>query len=442
MITEFEKRFEKLGFDKLSPIQTAVYEPIKNGESVLGLAPTGSGKTLGFVVPMLERLAPGMGIQAMIIAPSQELAMQLTNVTRSFAQLVDLKVTALTGGANIKNQLDQLKKHPEIVVGTPGRIQNLADDHKLKMSDLQTVIIDEADDLLDGETLDTVRYIMQSAPSEVQLGFFSATETPILQELEKWFGQPVTRYDVRDIDTTQGEVRHGLLSVSNFKKAGMLSKLATVKQFKGLVFFSHMGSLQQAKSWLIHHHAPVATLTANQRQTDRQKALTDFRLGRVKLLLSTDVAARGLDIAKLPAVVNYELPRSANAYTHRTGRTGRMGEPGQVINLGDDHDFRDLKRMLKDTDYQLVPIYYNAHRLTTEPYVSESSAVQSETSASSKTTTSTSTEQATQSQASATEKTAHSAASAKPRQNPVATPKRHKKNKHSKRKGMRHKRQD
>lgn len=440
MISEFEKRFEKLGFDELSPIQSAVYEPMKNGDSVLGLAPTGSGKTLGFVVPMLERIAPGMGIQAMIIAPSQELAMQLTNVTRSFAQLVDLKVTALTGGANIKNQFQQLKKHPEIVVGTPGRIQNLADEHKLKMSDLQTVIIDEADDLLAGETLDTVRYILQSAPSEVQLGFFSATETPILQELEKWFGQPVTRYDVRDIDTTQGEVRHGLLTVSNFKKAGMLSKLATIKQFKALVFFSHMGSLQQAKSWLVHHHAPVATLTANQRQTERQKALTDFRLGRVKLLLSTDVAARGLDIAKLPAVVNYEIPRSANAYTHRTGRTGRMGEPGQVINFGDNHDFRDLKRMLKDTDYALVPIYYNDHQLTTTPY-----ADRSETDTQAQDTVTPVVNAANDNAAGKAVSVSQERGEKTPVKRDIVAPassKRHKKNKHSKRKGMRHKRQD
>lgn len=113
MIPQFKDRFEKLGFDELSPIQSAVYEPLKNGDSVLGLAPTGSGKTLGFVVPVLERLAPGQGIQAVIIAPSQELAMQLTHVTRSFATLVDLKVVSITGGANVKRQLEQLKKNTQ-----------------------------------------------------------------------------------------------------------------------------------------------------------------------------------------------------------------------------------------------------------------------------------------------------------------------------------------
>nr|WP_279403643.1 DEAD/DEAH box helicase [Secundilactobacillus kimchicus] len=239
MITEFQQRFEKLGFSQLSPIQEAVYQPLLDGDSVLGLAPTGSGKTLGFVLPMLEKMTPGDGIQAMIVAPSQELAMQLTNVARTFADLVNLKVTAITGGANVKRQMEQLKKHPDLIVGTPGRIQNLIDDRRLKVAGVKTVIIDEADDLLEGETFDTVRWILQAVPGEVQLGFFSATETPQLtgESLEKWFGQPVTRYDVRAIDQTQGAVRHGLLTISNLKKNVMLRRLAEMKQFKGLVFF-------------------------------------------------------------------------------------------------------------------------------------------------------------------------------------------------------------
>lgn len=432
MIPQFKKRFEKLGFTELSPIQEAVYDPIKNGDSVLGLAPTGSGKTLGFVIPLLERLTPGEGVQAMIIAPSQELAMQLTQVTRSFATLADLKVTSITGGANVKRQLEQLKKHPDVVIGTPGRILNLLEDRKLKPHQIQTVIVDEADDLLTGETFDAVRAILQEVPAQVQLGFFSATETPILAELEKWFGQSVTRVDVRDIDTTQGEVRHGLMTVSNLKKAGLLGRLTSVKQFKALVFFNHVGSLQQAKSWLIHHHVPVATLTSNQRQTERQKALTDFRLGRIKLLLSTDVAARGLDIAKLPAVVNFDLPDTAIIYTHRVGRTGRMGEPGQVINFGDDHDLRDLKRLLRDTEYELVPVYYQDHKLTTTLKQVEQ------------------TEKVTAGGPSAEKSTATSKTPVKVAQNAVkprdadsvtkTATKKKKKNKHSKRKGMRHKR--
>jgi superfamily II DNA/RNA helicase len=435
MLPQFETRFKKLGFDQLSPIQAAVYEPLKAGESVLGLAPTGSGKTLGFVIPVLERLTPGAGIQAMIIAPSQELAMQLTNVTRSFATLADLKVTSITGGANVKRQLEQLKKHPDVVIGTPGRILNLLEDRKLKGHQLKTVIIDEADDLLAGETFDAVRSILQEAPADVQLGFFSATETAILSELEKWFGQPVTRVDVRDIDDTQGEVRHGALEVSNLKKAAMLGKLATVKQFKALVFFNHIGDLQQTKSWLMHNHVPAAALTANQRQTERQKALTDFRLGRVKYLLSTDVAARGLDIAKLPAVVNYNLPASEITYTHRVGRTGRMGEPGQVVNFGNEHDLRDLKRLLRETDYDLVPVYYQDHKLVTQ--FKENPSNQASSAAAPRLVQR---GQAVPEGEPELKGQPRSVAPMQPRIQPVETKKKHKKNKHSKRKGMRHKR--
>ncbi|KRK49003.1 DEAD/DEAH box helicase [Secundilactobacillus kimchicus] len=430
MITEFQQRFEKLGFSQLSPIQEAVYQPLLDGDSVLGLAPTGSGKTLGFVLPMLEKMTPGDGIQAMIVAPSQELAMQLTNVARTFADLVNLKVTAITGGANVKRQMEQLKKHPDLIVGTPGRIQNLIDDRRLKVAGVKTVIIDEADDLLEGETFDTVRWILQAVPGEVQLGFFSATETPQLtgESLEKWFGQPVTRYDVRAIDQTQGAVRHGLLTISNLKKNVMLRRLAEMKQFKGLVFFDNVAGLQKTASWLRHNHVAAATLTANQRQTERQKALTDFRLGRIKLLLSTDVAARGLDIAKLPAVVNYDLPSTANGYTHRAGRTGRMGEPGQVINFGNDHDFRDLKRLLVKTDLNLVPIAYQDRQLVAANEATDQAPTVTAKRVSAggvPATSSTPTERTVTRPAAPVEPTAK---------------KKHK-NKHSKRKGMRHKRQ-
>lgn len=434
MIAEFQQRFEKLGFSALSPIQEAVYQPLLDGDSVLGLAPTGSGKTLAFILPILEKMTPGAGVQAMVIAPSQELAMQLTNVARTFADLVDLKVTAITGGANVKRQMEQLKKHPDLIIGTPGRIQNLIDDRKLKVSGVSTVIIDEADDLLAGETFDTVRWILQAVPGEVQLGFFSATETAPLnaEELEKWFGQPVTRYDVRDVDKTQGQVRHGVLTVSNQNKNVMLKRLADMKQFKALVFFDNVAAMQKTASWLSHNHVAATTLSAGQRQTERQKALTDFRLGRVKLLLSTDVAARGLDIAKLPAVVNYELPSTANAYTHRAGRTGRMGEPGQVVNLGNDHDFRDLKRLLAKTETELVPIRYQDRELVeatgAESVVRAAVGAQSETVVPA----------GTNSAAKPSQKPARSTASVEP---PVAATHKKKKNKHSKRKGMRHKRQ-
>lgn len=366
MLKQFEQHFKDLGYEAPTAIQTAVYDKMVGDQNVLGLAPTGSGKTVAFTLPALANLLPGDGIQLIVLEPSQELAIQTSRVMRDWAKLLDLKVAALTGGANVKRQTERLKKRPEIIVGTPGRVLNLVNDRKLKLHLISLMIVDEADDLLTGDTLDTVREIAQSMPADVQLGFFSATDTPILHELDKWFGQDVERVDVRDQDNTQGEVRHGLLQVGMNKRDQMLKRLLAIPNFRALVFFKQSSTLRKTATRFYHDHVSAAGLTSDLRQVQREKALQDFRQGRIRLLLTTDVAARGLDIPKLPAVINYDLPDKVNEYVHRVGRTGRMGEPGQVISLGDDHDLRDLKRLLKETDYELVPLYFNGRALGTE----------------------------------------------------------------------------
>lgn len=366
MIEQFEKYFKKLGYTKQTLIQSRVYPLIKQQESVLGLSPTGSGKTVAFLIPSIENLEPGAGSQLLIIEPSQELAIQTSKVARNWANLRGMKTLALTGGANIKRQMERLKKHPEIIVGTAGRIKNLIDDKKLKTHWFKTLIIDEADDLLQGETLTTVREITDDLLSDIQLEFFSATSTPILDELSYWFGnRDIKKVDVRAEDNTQGHVEHGMMNVLRRNRNKMLSRLQHVAGFKALVFFNQTVDLNKTYSYFMHNHYNcVAKLTSDQNQTKRQKAMNDFRLGRVKLLLTTDVAARGLDIAKLPAVVNYDLPDEDIEYVHRVGRTGRMGEDGLVINFGDDHDLRDLRNdILKDYDYDFQNIYFYKNQL-------------------------------------------------------------------------------
>ncbi|TPR24761.1 DEAD/DEAH box helicase [Apilactobacillus micheneri] len=368
MLEKFERYFKKLGYDKPTLIQSKVYPLIEQNKSVLGLSPTGSGKTVAFLMPSLLNLNLGEGSQLMIIEPSQELAIQTARVARNWANLLGLKVLALTGGANIKRQIERLKKHPEVIVGTAGRLKNLIDDKKLKTHLFKTVIIDEADDLLQGETLTTVREIVDNMMSDVQLEFFSATETEILEELDHWFGnRNIQKVDVRNEDETQGVVKHGLMQVLRKNRNKMLARLQHVPNFKALVFFNQTVDLNKTYSYFVHnHYTGVAKLTSDQNQNKREKAMNDFRLGRVKLLFTTDVAARGLDIPKLPAVVNYDLPDQENEYIHRVGRTGRMGENGLVINFGDDHDLRDLKNLLKNYQYDLKPIYFLKNKLVDE----------------------------------------------------------------------------
>lgn len=366
MEEKFAQQFAAAGFSKQTAIQAAVAEPLAAGQSVLGIAPTGSGKTLAFTWPLLPRLTAGAGIQLLVLEPSQELALQTTAVIRDWARLLDLRVQSLTGGANLKRQVERLKKNrPEVVVGTPGRILHLLDEHALKLGKLKTMVVDEADDLLVDDTLAVVEDIERTTPLDSQLAFFSATWGKVFDQLADLFGRPVTTVDVRQQDDSRGPVKHGLVQARTMsQKAAMLERLSHTKNFRALVFFSSIKTLHYTASRLKHAGVSSATLGGKQRQTEREAVMRGFRKHQIKLLLTTDVAARGLDIPKLPAVVNFELPTTSNLYVHRVGRTGRQGEPGLVINLGDEHDFRDLKRLLAKTDYQLEPLEIADHRLT------------------------------------------------------------------------------
>ena len=365
MIEQFQTHFEERNFKQLTAIQEAVQKPLEEDKTVFGIAPTGSGKTLAFTWPLLPKVMKGQGTQILVLEPSQELALQTTRVMREWAALLGLKVHSATGGANLRRQTERLKKErPEVVVGTPGRILHLLDTRDLKLNNLATLVIDEADDLLRDDTQAVVEDIERATPLDTQLAFFSATQSTTLEQLDVLFGRDLVKIDVRAQDHSRGPVKHGLVVARTMSdKAVMLERLSQTKNFRALVFFTSIKTLHYTASRLRHDGISSATLGGRQRQTERETVMRQFRKHQVKLLLTTDVAARGLDIPKLPAVVNFELPNTADGYVHRTGRTGRQGEPGLVVNLGDDHDFRDLKNLLADTDYQLEPMTIDKRQL-------------------------------------------------------------------------------
>lgn len=365
MIEQFQTHFEERNFKQLTAIQEAVQKPLEEDKTVFGIAPTGSGKTLAFTWPLLPKVMKGQGTQILVLEPSQELALQTTRVMREWAVLLGLKVHSATGGANLRRQTERLKKErPEVVVGTPGRILHLLDTRNLKLNNLSTLVIDEADDLLRDDTQAVVEDIERATPLDTQLAFFSATQSTTLEQLDVLFGRDLVKIDVRAQDHSRGPVKHGLVVARTMSdKAVMLERLSQTKNFRALVFFTSIKTLHYTASRLRHDGISSATLGGRQRQTERETVMRQFRKHQVKLLLTTDVAARGLDIPKLPAVVNFELPNTADGYVHRTGRTGRQGEPGLVVNLGDDHDFRDLKKLLADTDYQLEPMTIDKRQL-------------------------------------------------------------------------------
>ncbi|WP_455646816.1 DEAD/DEAH box helicase [Leuconostoc sp.] len=345
---QFEQQFKAQ-----TPIQAAVWEKLTRGDNIFGLAPTGTGKTLAFLLPILSRIDPKVKqTQVLILAPSQELAMQTTAVAREWGALVDVSVTSLIGGANGRRQADKLKKDkPHIVVGTLGRVLTMLDGGALKLNGLQTVIFDEADAMLSDERRDSLQELAAQLPTDVQLGLFSATSGVDLKYVADTFGQEVRPVSVGT--DAPAAITHEFQYVDQKAKASLLIQLARNKQ-QALVFFNTISGLVNMQATLRHAHASVMSIGSNdKRQVQRADALRLFKKGEVSLLLVTDVAARGLDIEDLPLVVNAQLPQRKKTYIHRAGRTGRMGKPGRVLNLGNDHDIRDLKRELGD-DFVLV----------------------------------------------------------------------------------------
>lgn len=361
----FQALWDEQGFTEMSPIQEAVYQPLKKDQSILGLAPTGSGKTLAFSLPLLEKIMPGEGLQVLILAPSQELVIQTRDVIQPYAKAIDCNVQAITGKANVKRQIERLKAKPEIIVATTGRLLELSEQRKVKFHTLQAIIMDEADELLTDSGLSETRHIVQESPADVQIGFFSATSTDILLELETWFGVPIETIDVRGIDKTGGEVLHAFIPAGNAQKVNVLRHLAHQKNFRGLVIFNQSAQLLQAAQTLKHQKVTYAALLGQGRQTERQKALKDFREGKIQLLLATDVAGRGLDITDLPYVINFDVPNAKITYIHRAGRTGRMGRTGTVLTLGNQHDGRNLRKLLAP-EYDLVTRYLVGDHLEAE----------------------------------------------------------------------------
>ena len=347
MNEKFKQYFKEQGFTELTPIQQATQAPLQAGENVLGIAPTGSGKTLAYAWPLLEKVMPGDGTQLVVMAPSQELAAQITEVIREWGKVIGLNTISLIGGANIKRQIERLKKHPEVVVGTPGRMLQLIEQRKLRLHKAIAAVIDEADEMLqEKESMDTIRDILSHAPSEIQLVFFSATKTPVFNEFHQWLGIEPQVIDVSDQDITGGQVTHYLLETPTRKRVDMLRKIANLPEMHALVFFKQTATLEEVYQKLQHHHIPVAMLSSNGRQTDRQQALAALKKGKLTFILTTDIAARGIDIPGLPAVINYDIPKDQTTYIHRAGRTGRMGAPGAVLDLGNEHELRNFKHLM------------------------------------------------------------------------------------------------
>lgn len=352
---QLKQFWEKQGFTKPTPIQEYVYPLILKGKDVVGISPTGTGKTLAYLLPVIEKTLPNHELQVLILAPSQELARQIGEVAKQWGKQKELQTLVLTGGVSQKRQFELLKKKPEIIIGTPSRLIELSSLKKLKLHQLKTVICDEADYLMQKEHLNTTRELLKKCPSRRQFICFSATKNEELEQIEHYVNTTPEWVVVNPDDySIENQVTHAYLLTPTRKRVEQLRRLAQVKDFFALVFVRSIAELALVSEKLMFHHIPVAVLHSDHSKLNRQEALKQFKDGKVRFLLATDVAARGLDIDDLPAVVHYDLPEDASMYQHRSGRTGRMGKKGLVLSLINERDKRVLKSFTKESLEELA----------------------------------------------------------------------------------------
>ena len=348
-VTEFSESWQQRWQQKFTTptaIQEAVFEPLREKAHVVGISPTGTGKTIAYLLPLLTQIKPKEGSQLLIVTSSQELAMQVATVAREWGQDLGLSTVSLIGGANLKRQQEKLKSRPEVVVGTPGRLVELMDSRKLKAHQIQSVVVDEVDQILGqgGEAL--LLRLLKHLNRDCQLNFFSATATNVLAQIEKLSPKPVTVVDVTTEDRSKGVTNHYFLRYPLRRKVDALRRILNQEAQPCLIFFNQVAELGAAEEKLQYHGLPVASLASDQGKLLRKQALGAFREGKCSLL-STDVAARGLDIDGLSLVVNAELPVDAASYLHRAGRVGRMGKTGSVVTIIGDHQEKEYKKLLK-----------------------------------------------------------------------------------------------
>jgi ATP-dependent RNA helicase DeaD len=349
---EVMKGIEELGFSNLFPIQAQAIAPLLDGKDVIGQAQTGTGKTAAFGIPMIERLNPEVkGVQGLVLEPTRELAMQVAEHFGRFGKYAKLKVLPVYGGEPIGRQIHALQGNVQIVVGTPGRIIDLLERRVLSLASVKIVVLDEADRMLDMGFIEDIEYILSMVPTNRQTSLFSATiDQSVMNVCNRYMRKPEKILVSKDeIALTQMDQYY--MVVNPHDKFGILCNILDENGIgRAIIFCKTREDTSILADRLRERGYDAKPLHAGFTQPQRDLVVNSFRSGRLKLLVATDVAARGLDIQGITHIINYDVPMDALVYFHRIGRTARMGREGTAITLvgyGELTDFNNIKALTK-----------------------------------------------------------------------------------------------
>lgn len=341
LATVLQNRLQALGFLQATTIQQQLIPALLSGRDVIGLGQTGSGKTFAYVLPILEHhlnstARTQRAVVSLILVPTRELAQQVGASLRELAQHLPRppKLAVLFGGVSINPQMLHLRGGADIVIATPGRLLDLQRKNAVQLDALKHLVIDEADRLLDLGFADELNELLGLLPVQRQNCLCSASFPPQLTAVCAQFLDQPLRINLSADETAQPDIQQRAILVDAEKKTALLRHLLNQYEWSGLlVFVASKFSADKVAEKLRRYQIRAEAFHGDQSQGKRQQVLSDFKAQRIDVLIATDIAARGIDIAELPAVLNYDLPRSADDYTHRIGRTGRAGASGLAISL-------------------------------------------------------------------------------------------------------------
>ncbi len=332
IVQDLKTNIRNHGYNKPTPIQSQAIKPILEGRDVIGLASTGTGKTAAFLIPLINKLFKNKDQKALIIAPTRELAVQINEEFRLFAAGLHIYCALLIGGANMNRQIYDLKRNPQMVIATPGRLKDLIERRAIYLQTFTNIVLDEVDLMVDIGFIQDVKYFISQMPRVRQSLFFSATIPPKVQGILGVFVTNPLTLSIKKQDTSEN-VEQDVVKVENSKtKIDQLHDLLIKDGFdKVLIFGKTKHGIERLNKELGFRGFKTGALHGNKNQSQRRRVLESFKRSEIQILLATDVASRGLDIDNVTHVINYDLPQTYEDYIHRIGRTGRAGKTGFAL---------------------------------------------------------------------------------------------------------------
>ncbi len=356
--TELLRAVSEKGYSEPTPVQRQAIPPVLEGRDIMAGAQTGTGKTAGFTLPLLQRLMssahPEKGrraIRALVLTPTRELAAQVGESVDTYGKYLPLKSTVIFGGVNINPQIKKFRSGVDILVATPGRLLDHVSQNTVDLSKVEILVLDEADRMLDMGFIRDIRKVLALLPKQKQTLFFSATFSDEIKRLANDLLKSPASIEVARRNTSSELVTQVVHPVDKSRKRELLSYLIGSNNWKQVLVFNRTKhGANRLSEQLMTDGITAAAIHGNKSQGARTRALADFKSGKVRVLVATDIAARGLDIDQLPHVVNYELPNVAEDYVHRIGRTGRAGNEGEAMSLVCVDELKllkDIERLIK-----------------------------------------------------------------------------------------------